>query len=233
MKMKIAVDMDDVVVAMNEGCLKALNREYGVNMKLEDITYWNWWTGGCPIDFGPCTTCSGTGESQDVSVEGDMGRYGMCPTCRGTGERTMWNWFQDRSFLWPNFKPIDGALGGLDMLKRRGHETFLVTSKPEWAQFTAGQWMGNWKPHVRGLITVGTGESKLDVVGSWCDAIIDDKPKTIQEWDKAGRKSILFDRPWNRELQRTGVGNWFVADNWREILEIVTVWEKENEFAEQ
>lgn len=219
--MKIAVDMDDVVVDMNQSICDSLEREYGVKISLQEILHWGWWTRQDRIDFGRCKVCNGTGVAIRVKIDAEgldmLGDPGQCHVCSGEGKRTMWNWFEEHAWLWAKFEPIVGSIGGLKTLELEGHDCYLVTSKPEWAKWTVWEWCATWKPSIKGIVVCDTGESKLDVVGDWADALVDDKPSTVEEWAEDGRLVLCYDRPWNRELQEKR-GDFAVAVDWNDVV---------------
>lgn len=143
------------------------------------------------------------------------------------GEWTYWDWLQERAWLWATFPPVRGALGGLEALGWKGHDVYIVTTKPKWAWWVPYAWVGKHRPKVRGLVVTESDQAgKLETVGEWCDAIVDDKPATLMEWYNSGKHAICFDAPVNRPLQSTAEeadlgGTFSVAKNWKDVLTIV------------
>lgn len=106
-----------------------------------------------------------------------------------------WHWWKERDWLWAQAKAVPGAIGSIRTLRRAGHYTEIVTSKPEWAEAQTWRWLGKWRPPVNQVTIVGMDERKLDRTDA--ALIIDDKPETCIEWAEAGRTALLFSRPHN------------------------------------
>lgn len=113
--------------------------------------------------------------------------------------RNWWSWLRERDWLWPNFPAIDGAIGGIDALRRDGHYVELVTSKPEWAEYAVWKWLGKWRPPFNAVTIVGPKDRKVDFTDA--RILIDDKFENCDEFAKAGRTGLLFDRPHNRDAE--------------------------------
>jgi 5'(3')-deoxyribonucleotidase len=132
--------------------------------------------------------------------------------------RSFWAWLEDRDWLWANFSAVPGAMGGLDYLRRKNYYLECVTSKPKWAEHNVWKWLGKWRPPFQRVTIVGHSEPKVD----FSDALflIDDKPANVNEWARAGRVAILFDRPHNQEkhLLRKEVVR---AHDWAEVTSII------------
>ncbi len=138
--------------------------------------------------------------------------------------RSWWSWLRDRDWIWATFPAIDGAMGGLEQLRRDGHYLECVTSKPRWAEYNVWKWIGKWRPPFQRVTITGPDEKKVD----WTNAeiLIDDKPQNIQEF--AGeyrlgigpRMGIIFDRPHNRSfvIGPHRDGTMFRAEDWREVV---------------
>src|SRR3972149_669120 len=51
-------------------------------------------------------------------------------------------WLETHASLWGDkFKPVPGALGGIEKLRRAGHYIEIVTAKPTWAEDALWTWM--------------------------------------------------------------------------------------------
>lgn len=111
--------------------------------------------------------------------------------------KSWWTWIKERD-IWPNFAPIDGAIGAVDQLNRDGHYLEIVTAKPDWAAVNVWRWLGKWQPKVHQVTIVSTtGESKH--VASSADLLIDDKVSNCIEWcaSNVERNAIVFGAPYN------------------------------------
>ncbi len=131
--------------------------------------------------------------------------------------RSWWSWLRDRDWLWAQFPAINGAIGGIDKLRRQGHYLELVTSKPEWAEHNVYRWLGKWRPAFQRVTIISLETRKVDVTdATW---LVDDKPENIKHFTEQDRKGILFTRPHN-EGDRTARGM-YVADTWSQIVSTI------------
>jgi 5'(3')-deoxyribonucleotidase len=126
--------------------------------------------------------------------------------------RSWWSWMREREWLWANFPAIDGAIGGLEVLRRKGHYLEIVTSKPHWAEHNTWKWLGKWRPPVQRVTIVGPDDRKRDFTDA--HLLIDDKPQNLSEFVPG--MVILFDRPHNRTEDRFAR-----ASAWRDVVRMV------------
>jgi len=64
-------------------------------------------------------------------------------------------WLEEHAWLWgEKFKPVPGAIGGIEKLRRAGHYIEIVTAKPEWAEDATWLWLAKYKPRVHRLTIV-------------------------------------------------------------------------------
>lgn len=129
------------------------------------------------------------------------------------GEHWM-NWMKRRDWLWSTLPAIDGAVGGIDTLHKRGHWLELVTAKPDWARYSVWEWLGKWRLAFDQVTIVDKAEKKIIV--SRAGTIVDDRPETVNQWAAAGRRAILFSRDHN--LSATLNPGVVVAHNWKEVV---------------
>lgn len=196
--MRIALDVDDVCLEFNKMLCTKIAEEFSTVIDIEDITHWDWWNDTCDIAFP---------------------------------KNNMWEWLKSNPSYWAEAPPMPGALNGIKELKRKGHTVHLVTSKPDWARQSMWAWLAKHNPTVDGITIVTSRgnklqhpQSKLQAVGHLHDMIIDDKAETCLEWEKTGKAVILFDRPWNRDVEESS--NLRRAKNWTEILRLVEMFEQ-------
>jgi len=133
-----------------------------------------------------------------------------------------WDWMRRHVHLWgEKFKPVVGALGGIQRLRAAGHYLELVTSKPDWAEAQVWVWLGRYRPAVHRVTVIGMGERKVDRTEA--DVIIDDKPENCFQFVEDGRQALLFDRSHNQDVElRPGmdrVMNWRSMPTALELLE--------------
>ncbi len=128
-----------------------------------------------------------------------------------------WEWMRDRDWLWANFPAVEGAIGSLRILRRKGYYLEIVTSKPEWAEYAMWRWLGKWRPPVQRVTIVDPKTPKWQVTEA--RLLVDDKPENVHDFRRAGRDAILFARPHNREAQETHEA-WGMpwARDWGEVL---------------
>lgn len=133
--------------------------------------------------------------------------------------RDWWSWLRDRDWIWATFKPVPGAIGGVQRLRQQGHYVEAVTKKPEWAEWTVWKWLGLWRPAFNTVTIVPSGGSKAS--SSQASLLIDDSPDNLTEWvaSDQSRTAICFDQPWNRTMPNHS--NIFHTYSWEGVLDKV------------
>ena len=122
-----------------------------------------------------------------------------------------------RDWLWSTFPAIEGAIGSLDLLRRKGHFLECVTSKPEWAEAQVWKWLGLWRPPFNRVTIVGPKGEKSGVTDA--EILIDDKIDNLLSFVETGRTGVLFERPHNRKLPPyNGITR---AADWQEVRRLV------------
>jgi len=117
-----------------------------------------------------------------------------------------------------------GTILGIAALKQSGHELVVVTHRPRTAIRDTINWLdhhfGAMEPYPwSGINILSNGEPKHSI---YAELLIDDKPENVIGWVDAGqsRKAIIFDQPWNREM------NWHPrilrAVGWASVVDAVT-----------
>jgi 5'(3')-deoxyribonucleotidase len=142
-------------------------------------------------------------------TEEQMTQWDLHPLLDPIIGRSWWSWLREREWLWANFPAIDGAMGGLDTLRRQGFYLECVTSKPVWAEHNVYKWLGKWRPPFHRVTIVGPNHRKADYTDA--TILIDDKLENLVGFQASGkgRKGIMFDRPHNRHDQFPArVGTW-------------------------
>jgi len=130
--------------------------------------------------------------------------------------KSWWKWMRERDWLWPNFPAVKGAIGGIAQLRDDGHYLEIITSKPEWAEFSVWKWLGKWRPPVHRVTIVNSETAKIDVTDA--DVMIDDKPDNLFPFAEDGRVGILFKQ--HRYTGKLPVGV-YRADTWAEVVSMV------------
>jgi FMN phosphatase YigB (HAD superfamily) len=131
--MKIAIDLDDVVLDFMPSVVEAFYKEYGVRPDYDGAPW-----GAKAIEFG----------KHEMFLE--------------SGYSSWWGWLCDREWLWATFPAIPGAIGGIKRLRHAGHSVECVTSKPEWAEHSVWKWLGKWRPAFNRVTVVAHGQRKVD-----------------------------------------------------------------------
>lgn len=193
--MRIAIDIDDVVMDFWRSLESSVATEYGIELDYEANKQW---------DEAPL-------KHLDI--------FGV--------DRGWWDWLRDRDWVWATFRPVPGAIGAIDSLRRNGYYVELITKKPDWAEWTVWKWLGRWRPAANRVTIIGSDQNKAEY--SDADLLIDDNIDNCIDWLRTGRPIILFDRPWNREVP-IQLRDQYRAENWRAVLELIPLIEKEQEF---
>lgn len=123
-------------------------------------------------------------------------------------------WFA-RAGGWKNQPYILGARGGVDALLDAGHRVRFITDRPAnavnatWDWFNESPWALETELHIR--------PDKHMVP---CDVYIDDTPRKIQELLDVGKRVIVFDQPWNQEVEDGKEYCWRAYD-WKDVVSLV------------
>jgi len=141
-----------------------------------------------------------------------------------TGEShppTRWDWFRqytDGAVLWDRFwddavrdkavlttcEPIAGAIPALLLLEELGHEVVFITHR--WPEFAADT---EWWLAERGipfLVAYVADKSTVE-----CDFYVDDKPENVVALRTAGKRAVLFGRPWNTAWDLPRATSWLAV----------------------
>ncbi|MEM9605862.1 MAG: hypothetical protein AAGA99_00460 [Actinomycetota bacterium] len=126
---------------------------------------------------------------------------------------TAWSWLREIPGFWVNLAPIKGALGGVLELARAGHELEIITNRPEWSRGQTQAWLVRHWPHSHHGTPLHFVKRKSQVR---CDLYIDDSPEVLEELAEAGRTTMRFTQPWNRDAEAT-----CRATGWKDVLRLV------------
>lgn len=136
-----------------------------------------------------------------------------------------WEWLEQHAWLWgEKFKPVPGAIGGVDTLRRAGHTLELLTSKPDWAEDQVFVWLARYKPRFHKVTIVpveGLGKGRSKVHYTDAELLVDDKTENCLEFVQAGRDALLFAMPHNATAQMPGGPGVFLTrvNGWHEVVE--------------
>lgn len=129
-------------------------------------------------------------------------------------------WLEGHASLWgEKFRPVKGALGGIEKLRRDGHYIEIVTAKPAWAEDALWTWMAKYKPRPHRLTIVPVDHIQNKHLVTDADVLVDDKYENCAEWSEDGRPALLFNRPHNAHYGLPPAGVTRVND-WRGVLDM-------------
>ena len=186
----VAIDMDDVTLDFVTSVLTCFKKEYGVDVPYE----------GAPW-------------GQDIV---DFCHH---PLLLASGYKSWWDWLRERDWLWATFPAVDGAVGGIKLLRAAGNHMECVTSKPEWAEFNVWRWLARWRVPFEQVTIVHHPERKVDKTPAL--VMVDDKKQTCEEFAADGRYGVWFDRS-GRDESVMLPGVWR-ARSWVEIVNLVNI----------
>lgn len=116
---------------------------------------------------------------------------------------------------------VTGARRALEYLVTMGNELVIVTHRPARATPDTVDWLSLYmKGLPYELVILSNGEPKTTV--KW-DVLIDDKGSNIRTAAEAGRRGILFSRPWNTKAHWPWelIEYIDVAEGWEEVINVI------------
>lgn len=134
-----------------------------------------------------------------------------------------WRWLWDEGVdkgLFRYGHMVKDARVGLEALVAAGHSILVVTHRPASAISDTVDWLSYFFRGIpiAGLHVLSNGEDKWR---TGADVLVDDKPQNIVNfYYNTDGTAILFDRPWNRELEAE-MDSLYIAKGWREVVRIV------------
>lgn len=161
---------------------------------------------GVVCDFaGPCNSwlASALGRERIPITRWDWYRdYGE-PLGRRAW-RLFWGHAEDTEFF--NHLPIiHGAKKGVDALFDQGHDVRFITARNP-LQF--GRQTREWLARHDLPVDVLYAEHKADHIDEF-DVLVDDAPRHLADWRRAGGQPLVFNQPWNKECASwPGVSDW-------------------------
>lgn len=130
-------------------------------------------------------------------------------------------WLEGHANIWGDkFKPVPGAIGGIEKLRRAGHYIEIVTAKPAWAEDATWDWLAKYKPRVHRLTIVPVEHISNKHLITEADVLVDDKYENCRDWALDGRPAILYNRPHNAHYGEPPDGVIRAAD-WQDVLGIL------------
>ena len=130
---------------------------------------------------------------------------------------------------------IEGAVAALNQLHRDGHRLRIVTSKKlrsDESSLKAQKQTLTWL-YTHGLLGIVEVAFATDKQGYLADVVIDDKPTL--KWAQPNALNILFDQPWNREVETPklvdGEGLVVRGYGWKDVLTHIGIQAGQEELA--
>jgi len=172
------------------------------------------------LDFvGGLIRAAKTEHNVDIDPE-SITDFNLRPFLDPVVGQNWWKWLRERPWIWSEvFGPVNGAIGGIERLRREGYYLEIVTSKPQWAEPSVWRWLGKWRLPVQRVTIVDHADKdlrKVDVTDA--RVIVDDKPENVQGFLDEGRRGIIFDRPHNRSIALPGAER---AKDWSDVYAMV------------
>lgn len=101
---------------------------------------------------------------------------------------------------------ITGARGAVDALLDAGHRIAFITNRPAHAQAATHEWFTTspWFEH--SPVALYIRADKWAVPG--VDVYIDDTPSMIEQLRANGKNCVVFDQPWNDEVDGPRAFGW-------------------------
>jgi uncharacterized HAD superfamily protein len=190
--MRIGVDLDEVLADYLTAVLKYYNPTKGTNLKREDFFSYDFWK-----------VWGGTVEE----MIDELYAFYQSPYFKSMGL-------------------VKGAKEGIEEL-RKNHDLFIITSRQDDISEVTRNWVEENFPGVfSGVYFVnnysrsGQRRTKVEVCDQLkIEVLLEDQTKYALECVSDNRKVILFDYPWNQELnQKEGI---FRVDDWPKALKLI------------
>lgn len=93
------------------------------------------------------------------------------------------------------YPPATHACRTVTELASRGHQIFIVTSRPDAARGLTFKWVQKWFGDDVAAVVVSHDKTVIKT-----DVFLDDAPHVIDSLRTNGQRAIIMDRPWNQDL---------------------------------
>ena len=116
-------------------------------------------------------------------------------------------------------RPVPGARAGLVALRSAGHRVLLVTARGSQGEPDPERMLTESRAFLEreGLLCDGL-VSTTDKAGLGLDVMLDDLVPTVRAVCDSGALGVVWDRPWNRGLESTGLVR---VRGWREFTRMI------------
>lgn len=129
----------------------------------------------------------------------------------------IYEWLRSLDDFWAGLPHLGGARTGVESLLRQGHQIVVITHRPEWATEQTQRWVSWFWPGGYEYPDIVLTRHKQTVA---FDALIDDGPHNVGPVVSTGREIVLFDQPWNSQVEPTDLVR--RARGWGEVIELCT-----------
>lgn len=190
--MRIAIDLDEVLADYINPFLEFYNSSYQTNFIKEQIVEYDWW------------------------------KIFNCD--REEMIQRAYRFYQTHNFR--NLAPVQGSQEAISSLSKQ-HELFIVTSRPfDIAQETIA-WVKKYFPDgFSGLYLTNNWSNNSSLANKKSDIcrdlnleiIIEDAPDTCYECAESGINVLVYDCPWNKEIQHQKIQR---IKSWADALKMI------------
>lgn len=194
--MKIGIDFDDVITEFTGSLMSYYHEKYGKKVSKEEILVWDWGLyWGIP--------------REEAIKRGDI--------------------FHD-TYDVKNILPLEKAIYSLNELMKE-HEIFIITARPSRFKHRVEEWL---KHHLGKKLEVihagdfhkGQGASKAEICKELSiGVLLEDSGETATDCANNGINVILFDKPWNKNIEHDNIVR---VNNWDEALRELEKHENKN-----
>ncbi len=195
MTINLGFDIDECVSDLTTVLTEYLNKEYNIRWTKDDFDFY----GLLDLEFS-------TDEEFNKEIAEDLITKANSADVQSLAE------------------PVEGAVKYLNLLKRKGHKLFFISSRYEKEEETTMKWFKKYRIPYDKIVHTGKDLSK-GVIGRQLklDLYVDDLEKHLEEMVKYQTKHryglLLFNRPWNKRSidasKFTRIYNW--AEIYRKV----------------
>ena len=113
--------------------------------------------------------------------------------------------------IWRDMRYTEGAEGFIDQCLTLGHRVVFLTGRTDIAAVEQTHQWFNAQPFANPRLyrfpaELRTNQARKSVVP--CSVYIDDAPHVIEELQSAGKSVVVFDRPWNTNVEGPRIKRW-------------------------
>lgn len=184
--MKIGIDIDEVLANHMDKLNEFYFKKTGKKYSKEDYKNYNWWE------------TWGTTREEATKIDDEF----------------------KKSEFFSEISVIPGAKEAIENLSEN-HELVIITSRPVESKRLTSDWFNkNFNNFKSKIIHSGDFWGKIKTKAEICNSLsisllIEDHEKYAKECAGKGIKVILFDKPWNQNIEHENIAR---VNNWKEAL---------------